>query len=225
MGDQRSSKVATYLTKECSGFVSTTTRSFLKRHADPTVLLGQLKSLYKKGEHSTCSDLIQWICEEMHPLSTASELFLLRAQIAWEDETGLNPAKTWLKQALLNNPDCQQSKAFSDLLDIQDDLADGLYQESMERLKTHLENTTTEMFAHFLIGRHLLLKTQNVSTSIFHLESALQLKPAFKKCWEALGFAFNRSGQKVAAQKAFARCIELETNPEKVNFYKQQLAS
>ena len=225
MGDNVKGAVAIHLATECSGFINETSRSFLRRHSNSDSLLGQLKALYLKGCHQACKDLIQLICEEQHPLCESADLFVLRSKIALEENQTLKEVNVWLTQARLNESSSGELLEMDALVRCQRDLQDGVYEDGTAGLLELFESRHIGFLASFLLGRHLLWKSQNVPLSIFYLEGAVQTKPHLKNAWEALGFAYNRDGQREPAQAAFAKCIELETDLEKLSFYRQQLAS
>lgn len=225
MGKSLKGAEANFLASECSGFINETSRSFLKRHSNPESLLGQLKSLYLDGSHQACKDLVQLICEEQHELSGSPDIFVLRAKIALEENADLTDVHMWMKQARLNNKDSESVQEIDQLVGAMQDLQDGLYEQGKKALLELHESRSIGFLASFALGRHLLWKSQELDLSIYYLENAVRTKPLFKNAWESLGFAFNRNGQKGAAQEAFGKCIELETDPEKLSFYRQQLAS
>ena len=206
-------------------FVEKSVRSFLKRHQSPKSLLSQLHELYRQGAHDSCLHLIQVICEIQHPLCESAEMYVLGAKIAFEEDEDMAEVESWLLQAELNDPSSPACFDFSLLINALKKLKDGLYSEASQDLLGLVDSDEVSFLASYLLGRHFLWKSQETGLSIYHLETALQSKPNFKKAWEAAGFAYNREGQQDLANLAFSKCIELESDPDKIEFYRQHLAS
>ena len=75
--------ILSYLEPESLGFHYDTARSFLKRHSNPESLLSQLKGLISRGQLDACRDMIQLIIREGHSLADSSDIYLLRAEVAY----------------------------------------------------------------------------------------------------------------------------------------------
>lgn len=225
MGNSLSHSPQLYFKHSDNPFVEKSVRSFLERHQDPKSLLSQIYELYRQGAHDSCLHLIQMICEVQHPLYEAAEIYILGAKIAFEEDEDLAEVESWLMQGELNDPSAPACFDFSFLITALKKLKDGMYSEASQDLLGLVDSPDVGFLASYLLGRHFLWKSQEIGLSIYHLETALQSKPNFKKAWEAAGFAYNREGQKDLAKKAFSKCIELESDPDKIEFYRQHLAS
>jgi tetratricopeptide (TPR) repeat protein len=217
--------VMSFLEPESVGFIYNTARAFLKRHADPEILLGQLKNLFLGGEIESCKDLIQLIIEEQHILSEAPELFILRAQIAFEQSDDPQEYKQWLKQAQLCPSSDNALNDWMKLTEAQSALKDGDYKTGEGLLHSLMDSEQVGNLALYVLAHHLFWKNIDTKKALELLEDIVQDRPHFVKAWACLGFVYNKLNFKAKAQYAFGQCIEFESNPEKIKFYKQQLAS
>ena len=97
----KQTNIMSYIEPESMGFHHDTARSFLKRHSNPESLLLQLKNLLSKGQLEACRDLIQLIIREGHVLADQSEIYLLRAEVAYLEAENKGEIMAWVQQAKL----------------------------------------------------------------------------------------------------------------------------
>lgn len=210
---------------ESSGFYYDTARSFLKRHSNPESLLVQLKSMLSQGHLDGCRDLIQLILREGHVLADNSDIFLLRAEVASLEGDNKGEVMAWVQQAKFCKQLTQNVIAWDELIYAQTALADGDYVNGQLILEKLIENPVISHIAQYELAYHLFWKNLDSERAISLLEGLTKDFPEFVKAWSCLGFAYNRFGMKAKAQEAFAQCLELDSDPERVKIYKQQLAS
>lgn len=217
--------IMSFLEPVSQGFVYDTARSFLKRHKNNESLLSQLKSLIAQGQHSSCSDLIDLIINEGHSLADYSQIYLLRAQIAFHSSDNFNEATEWVKQSKLCQKLDEEIHHWDSLHQGITAFKEGDYQLGEKVLSSLLEIESVGWIAQYKLAYHLFWKNINGEVALHLLEDLTKTKSEFVKAWSCLGFVYNKSGQKEKAQTAFSRCLEKETNPDRIEFYKQQLAS
>lgn len=218
--------ILSFIEPESTGFIYETARSFLKRHSNPESLLGQLMSLLAQGQLGSCHDLIQLIIREGHELADNSQVYLLRAQIAFEQSENLGEVMAWIQQAKL----CQHLHAedithWDELMHGVQALKEGDYQAGENVLEALTEINSVSVIARYRLAHHYFWKNINTEKALFLLEELCEERPEFLKAKSCLGFVYNKLGMKEKAQNAFAYCLERETNPERIKFYRQQLAS
>ena len=92
-------------------------------------------------------------------------------------------------------------------------------------LNTLTKSEEVGALAQYTLAHHLFWKNRNTELALDLLENLVQELPQFTKAWACLGFVYNKVGNKEKAQQAFGECLALENNPEKIRFYKQQIAS
>ncbi len=119
--------ISSFLEPDSLGFYYDTARSFLKRHSDPEALLGQLKSLVVKGDLDSSRDMIQLIIREGHVLSDHSDIYLLRAEIAFLQADNKGEVLAWVQQAKLCKHLSSQIVEWDELVYAQTALAEGDY--------------------------------------------------------------------------------------------------
>lgn len=217
--------IMSFIEPESSGFHYDTARSFLKRHANPNSLLAQLQSLLSKGQTDACRDLIQLIIREGHVLADSSDIYLLRAEVAYLDAENKGEIMAWIQQAKL----CKNLNAdiikWDELIYAQTALAEGEYVNGQLILEKLMDNERVGHLAQYELAHHLFWKNLDPERALMLLEELAKDFPDFIKVWSNLGFAYNKYGMKAKAQQAFAHCLELDSNPERLKLYKQQLAS
>ena len=149
---------------------------------------------------------------------------LIRAQMAFEEEESIAETCTWLAQAELNNKKCPKTKLYKEVLKARQCLKDGLYQEG-ERQLVGLLDSEYQAHAAFILGEHLFWRSPSTEEAVALLKIAVQDRPGFVKAWATMGFAYNKMGLKDKAQQSFSQCLEFEKDPERLAFYREQLAS
>jgi predicted Zn-dependent protease len=217
--------VRAFIEPESTGFIYQTARSFLNRHSDPEMLLVQLKGLLAQGQLGSCRDLIQLIIKENHSLSDDCRIYFLRAQVAFESCEDFQEIEAWIEQGQLTpkrNPDSQEWAALYNALI---DLKEGDYNSGTQSLQNLLEKDSVKQIAQYALAHHLFWKNIDPKKALEIIEDLCEQRPGFVKAWSLLGFVANRLGFKEKAQEAFAQCLKHETNPDKILFYRQQLAS
>jgi len=221
----KQTELRSFIEPETSGFIYETARSFLRRHSNPETLLAQLKGLLARGELASCKDLIQLIIREAHSLSDDCRIYLLRAQVAFEECDGICEVKAWVKQAQFYKDHQPDSDEWNLLFLALNDLQDGDYNAGRLRLADLLDKDSVKQLAQYSLAHHLFWKNEDPQYALVLIEGLCAERPGFVKAWSLLGFICNRMGFKERAQEAFANCLKHETNPEKIEFYRQQLAS
>ena len=219
-----SNLVTPFIDTSDHGFHDQTLRTFLSKHSNPLSLLSQLYSIYENRDFASCKSLIDAICEQLHPLIDSADLFLLRARMAFEEEN-LQECKEWMQQAQWAENPSEHTEDFAQLLKAMDDLEDGIYKMGVQVLDSLCEKDRVSSYAHLILGKHFLWRANSPALAIHHLTLSLETLDDHTPVWANLGYAHDRKGEKEQAQQCFAKCLELEQNPEKKKFYQQLLAS
>jgi tetratricopeptide (TPR) repeat protein len=217
--------IMSFIEPESTGFYYDTARSFLERHANPESLLNQLRALMGQGHLDSCRDLIQMILREGHCLADSSEIYLLRAEVAMLQSDPNGEVLAWVQQAKMCKKLSTDVIIWDELAHAQSMISEGDYLNGQLILEKLMESERIGHLAQFELAYHLFWKNLDAERALQLLEDVTQSHPEFVKAWSCLGFVFNRFGLKTQAQQAFAHCIELDSNPERIKFYKQQLAS
>ena len=217
--------IESFLEPESQGFLYDTARSFLKRHSNPDSLMSQLKGLWINGQLDPCRDMIQLIIREGHILADKSDLYLLRARIAYEESESIGEVMAWIQQAKICEPDCKKAQVWDQLVKARIALNEADYENGQLILEELIEDSEVMYMARYELAHHLFWKNLNIKRSVDLLENVTLQRPGFIKAWSCLGYAYNRMNMKAKAQQAFGHCIELDTNPERIKVYKQQIAS
>lgn len=221
----KQTNILSFIEPDSSGFYYDTARSFLKRHSDPQSLLGQIKSLLAQGQADACHDMIQLIIREGHVLADSSDIYLLRAELAYLRADNKGEILAWVQQAKLCENLSQSIIAWDELIYAQIALAEGDYVNGQLILEKLCENQEVGHLAQFELAQHLFWKNLDCDRAVTLLQEVTKMVPEFIKAWACLGFAYNKFGMKSKAQQAFGHCIELDSNPERLKIYKQQIAS
>lgn len=217
--------IMSFIEPESTGFYHDTARSFLKRHSNPELLLGQLKSMLRQGQLDACRDLIQLIIREGHSLADSCEVYLLRAEVAYLQAENRGEVMAWVQQAKMCKNLTQTIVRWDELVFAITALNEGDYVEGQLILEKLMGEPSVGHLAAYELAQHLFWKNLDTERALTLLEDVACDFPEFIKVWSCLGFAYNRFGMKTKAQEAFALCLELDKNPERLKLYKQQLAS
>lgn len=217
--------IMSFIEPESSGFYYETARSFLKRHSNPDSLLSQLKGLLLKGDLDTCRDMIQLIIREGHELAERSVIYLLRAEVAYLKNDGLGEIMAWVQQAKHSAKLCDSVVRWDELMHAKTLLREGDYVNGQLILEKLIEDESVGHLAQLELAYHLFWKNLDCQRSLTLLEELTTDYPSFLQAWNCIGFVYNRFGMKAKAQEAFGNCIELDSNPERIKIYRQQLAS
>ncbi len=217
--------IMSFIEPESSGFYYDTARSFLKRHSNPESLMLQLKTMLSQGHLHGCRDLIQLIIRESHVLAEQSELYLLRAEVSYLEGDPMGDVMAWIQQAKLSEKLSPKVISWDELVYAQVAFSEGDYVNGQLILEKLMDNPDVGHFAKFELGYHLFWKNLDAERALQLLEEVTLEYPEFIKAWSCLGFAYNKFGMKTKAQEAFSQCIELDSDPERLKLYKQQLAS
>ena len=222
---KKSNSATAFLQPVNEGFIYDTARSFLQRHADPKSLLGQIERLFELGDSTQCLGLIQLLFEERHVLSESPKLLSLRAKIAFEESDSIDECRDWVEQIRLNNGRTPVLKSWNKLLEGTQLLREGDYGTGSKILSSILDDSLVGLYSTYILAHHLFWKENNIEGALAYLKLITKERPYFVKAWACLGFVYNRLGNKTLSQEAFNQCLQLERNPTKIAFYKQQLAS
>ena len=218
--------ILSFLEDETSkSFLHDTALSFLKRHSDPKLLLLQMKQMVLRGQLSSCKDMIQMILREGHILGDGSEIYLLRAHIAYQQNENQGEVMSWIQQARLANPKNISVKKWDLLYSAIRQVEEGDYQNGQRSLENLINDRDVGEMAQYQLAHHLFWRNIDMERAQSLLEELSKDRPEYSKALSCLGFVYNRLEMKEKAQEAFELCLETETNPERIAFYKQQIAS
>lgn len=217
--------IESFLEPESQGFIYDTARSFLKRHSNPDSLMSQLKNIWAQGQLIPCRDMIQLILREGHSLGDRAELYLLRARISYEEGEALGEVMSWIQQAKICNKNSSELKVWNKLIKARIAMNEGDPTNGQKILEDLIEKSEVMHLARYELAHHLFWRNLNIARATDLLENVTLERPTFVKAWSCLGYAYNRLNLKTKAQLAFGQCIELDTNPDRIKVYKQQIAS
>jgi tetratricopeptide (TPR) repeat protein len=218
--------IHTFLEPNSLGFYYESARSFLNRHADPNVLLAQLKTMLRQGQLGACHDLIQLVLREGHDLGDHSALYLLRAEVAYFRGENLGEVMAWVQQARLCPVSNDELDLWEKLNQATTALKEGdAIQGQIDMEQLIADEGVVSHLAQFELSYHLFWKNIDAERALQMLSELTKEHPEFLQAWSCLGFAYNKFGMKIRAQQAFAQCLELDSNPDRLKIYKQQLAS
>lgn len=217
--------IKSFYEPESEGFIYDTARSFLKRHSNPQFLLGQLKELLAQGQTGPCCDMIQLIIRENHELADFNSIYILRAQVAIEMGEEHGEVLAWLQQARLSEKTIEPIEPWDQFVEAQLALKEGDYELGQKVLEVLFNFSGVSTYAKLELAQHLFWKNINVERAVQILEEVTYERPAFIKAWSSLGYAYSRLGDKEKAQEAFGQCIELDSDPKRIEVYKQLIAS
>lgn len=185
----------------------------------------QLKGLLGQGQLGSCQDLIQLILREGHALSEDCRIYLLRAQIAFEESEEFHQVQAWIRQAEMVSSDHTDLDSWLQWENAHLALKEGDHEQGENELRKLLTKASVRQLAQYSLAHHLFWKNKDIPQALNLIEDLCEERPGFIKAWSLMGFIYNRLGRKTEAQEAFAHCLEHETRPEKIEFYRQQLAS
>ena len=150
--------ILSYIEPDSLGFHYDTARSFLKRHSNPESLLVQLKNLISRGQLDSCRDMIQLIIREGHSLADSSEIYLLRAEVAYLQGENRGEILAWVQQAKLSEDLSQKIVQWDELVYAQTALNEGDYVNGQLMLEKLIESDVVGHLAQFELAQHLFWK-------------------------------------------------------------------
>ncbi len=195
---------------------------FIKNHKNPEQLFRQVERLYNSGEVQEASHVCQSIVDEYHPLIQNTNFFVLQAKILFEvgDDLG---ARACTSQALLLESDHDGALEMQELLNAQEDLRDGLYEQGEITLRQLLSEKPMNAYATYLLAHHLLWKNGPEVEALKYFEQSLQLRPRFLRARLGQALAYKKVRDFAKAEAAFAECLRIDSSVENHDFYKRNL--
>lgn len=200
-----------------------TTSLFIKKHKNPEQLLSQIESLYLQSQIKEVIHLIECVIDNNSDLLSNPDIFVLYSKALIEFQGLTHQSESALYQAQLLNKNSATVLELQNLFALNEELRDGLYSSAEEKLNTLLQKDPKNGIALFMLGSHLLWKTERTSTAVELLEKATKLRPHFLKAWVHLAMAYKKNHLLALADQAFQECIALDPNPNQHHFYKTHL--
>ena len=217
--------ILSYIDPPSDGIIGETALSFIKRYKNKDALMAQLRGLVHKGEFATCESLIQLILAGGEELSDSAELYLMQARIAYQSNEPTETVESWVKQAQMTLQGEATIQPWNQLLVGIKALKEGDYDNGVKLLEGLFDDDQVGVKARFEVAYHLFWRNINREGALILLEEIVKERPSFIRAWSCLGFVYNRLGEKHKAQEAFGHCIALDSHPERIKVYKQQIAS
>lgn len=152
------------------------------------------------------------------------EFLLLYAKILLESEAPSSQVQGILGEAFLLAPNNQDVLDYMELLKLRYGLKQGIGDASEVLLRNLVRRSPNNVHALFILGTHMFWEDGQAVAAIPFLENCVRLSPNFLRAWGCLGAIYKKIGNGPLAEKAFRKCMDLESDPSMKEFFKSQLA-
>jgi len=118
------------------------------------------------------------------------------------------------------NPDVADYKA---LAEAKEKFDIGLKKHGEDAIRTLLQRRPNNPHALLLIGTQLFWNKTELDEAIRYLERSVQQRSVLLRGWSCLGAAYATAGKRAQAERAFRKCLDLETHPKMIEYFQQAL--
>lgn len=192
-----------------------------KKDAHPT--LTKIRNLYNEGKLESAVQLAHSAEAENSKFKDNVTFLLAYAKILLEVEGPTSKIKSLLTRAHMVAPENAEVAEYFDLIEAKQQLTHGVFATGEAALKSLLRRSPNNAHALFLLGSQKYHTKEEVAEAIRYLERCVHVRPVFLRAWGCLGAIYRQMGQFPLAERAFRKCLALETNPKMKEFFNAQL--
>jgi len=187
--------------------------------------LGSINRLYLEGKLDQAVHLIAAALKDKPTLEEDVGFLILQSKCLIETEAPNAKIKAVLHKACLLAPKNLEVIDYLEIIDAKEKLefvSKILGEQALEKV---IRRSPKNPHAHFLMGAHLFWIRNNHEQAQHHLKQAISSRPNLLRAWACLGALYRLTGQEEQAVRAFRKCLELETNPQMIQYFKSLLHS
>lgn len=182
-----------------------------------------LRKLYAEGKTLAALGVLQHLYRDAPDAEKDPNVLLLHVKLLFETEGAVGEIKRLVAKAFVlapNNPDVIDYRT---LAEAKEKLDLGLKKHGEEAIRALLGRRPNNAHALLLIGTHLFWHRTQLDEAIRYLERSVQQRPVLLRAWSCLGAAYASAGRNIQAERAFRKCLELETHPKMIEYFQQAL--
>jgi tetratricopeptide (TPR) repeat protein len=180
----------------------------------------ELVTLYAEGKIEKALSLFMATRGQSPELDQDASFLLLGAKILFETEGPLGTIKALLMKAHLLAPEHSEIVDYLELTDAKEKLDLGSGDLAEQALKNLIRRTPKNPHALFLLGSHLYWSKKETEMSARYLQTCVANRPTFLRAWACLGAIYRATGHTDLSENAFRKCLQLETNPRMIAYFK-----
>jgi len=178
---------------------------------------------YSEGKLEAALSLAILHEKEEPKLLEQTSFLLLYAKLLLETEGPGSKTRGLIGKAYLIEPENPEILDYLELTEAKHELSHGIAEDGLKRLKNLTFRSPHNPHALFILGGYLFWSLQLTIDSTRYLQRCVGLRPTFLRAWACLGAIYLQNGDLGLADKAFRKCVSLETNPQMKEFFKRQL--
>jgi Flp pilus assembly protein TadD len=192
---------------------------------DPSLdaALAGILHMYHEGKVEKALTLLSVIAKQ-HPQADRHVPFLvLQAKLLIETEGITARIKASLSKAYLLTPKHPEVTEYLEMIEGKEMLDLHNEQQGLTMLRAVLQKSPKNPHVLFLLGSYLFWTKNNFDEPMRLLEKCVMNRPNFLRAWACLGAVYKKMGRDSLAEKSFKKCLELESHPHMIAFFKSQL--
>lgn len=194
-----------------------------KKDNHPTV--SKLKNLYEEGKLEQAVILAKMAEQEHEKLKKNVTFLMTSVKILLEAEGPTSRVKNLLTQANLIDPENGEIADYFDIAEGRSLANHQGFPQAEKLLRSVLRRSPNNPHALFLLGSQLFHLKGDVPEAIRFLERCVTVRPNLLRAWGCLAVIYVQNGNSELAERAFRKCVALETNPNMKKFFSNQLAA
>lgn len=191
--------------------------------ASSSSAIAGLRKLYAEGKALAALSVLQQLYRDMPDAEKDPNVLLLHVKLLFETEGAVGEIKRLVAKAFVLAPTNAEVADYKALADAKEKLDLGLKKHGEEAIRALLGRRPNNAHALLLIGTHLFWNTTQLDEAIRYLERSVQQRPVLLRAWSCLGAAYATAGRRLHAERAFRKCLELETHPKMIEYFQQAL--
>lgn len=182
-----------------------------------------LRKLYAEGKTLAALSVLNHLYRDIPEAEKDPNVLLLHAKILFETEGAVGEIKRLVAKAFVLSPTNPEILDYKALTEAKEKLDLGLKQHGEDAIRALLGRRPNNAHALLLIGTHLFWNRTQLDEAIRYLERSVQQRPVLLRGWSCLGAAYATAGKRAQAERAFRKCLDLETHPKMIEYFQQAL--
>ena len=188
-----------------------------------TAAVAGLRKLYAEGKALAALGVLQHLYRDTPDTEKDPNVLLLHVKLLFETEGAVGEIKRLVAKAFVLAPTHPEVVDYKALAEAKEKLDLGLKKHGEEGIRALLGRRPNNAHALLLIGTHLFWNKTQLDEAVRYLERAVQQRPVLLRAWSCLGAAHATAGRRIQAERAFRKCLELETHPKMIEYFQQAL--
>lgn len=183
-----------------------------------------LMKLYGEGRVQEVQALLTALYKQRPEAEQDVDILMLNVKVLLETDGTIGQTKQAMHKAYVLAASRADVQEYFQLVGAKEKIESSRKEKGESELKALLKRSPNNAHAMLLLGTHCFWALNDVAGAIRYLENCLRVRPVMLRAWACLGAIHTSEGRYAQAERAFLKCLEYETTPAMISYFKSMLS-